>query len=112
MLLRLLKQFLRPYKRDLTRVIVLQLAATAAMVDLPNLYARIIDRGVANHDVVTILSTGAVMLVVSAVQVACSIAAAYYGARTAVAYGRDLRAAVFHRVGELSAHAEIGRAHV
>ena len=104
MLLRLLKQFLRPYKRDLTRVIVLQLAATAAMVDLPNLYARIIDRGVANHDVATILSTGAVMLVVSAVQVACSIAAAYYGARTAMAYGRDLRAAVFHRVGELSAH--------
>lgn len=104
MLLRLLIQFLRPYRRPLAVVVALQLAATAAMVYLPNLYARIIDRGVAVGDIGYILSTGAIMLVVSLAQVGCSIAATYHGARTAMAYGRDLRAAVFHRVGELSAH--------
>ena len=104
MLLRLLIQFLRPYRRPLAIVVALQLASTTAMVYLPNLYARIIDRGVAVGDIGYILSAGAVMLAISVVQVGCSIAAVFHGARTAMAYGRDLRAAVFHRVGELSAH--------
>src|SRR5690242_5526181 len=107
MLLRLLFQFLRPYARKLAAVVVLQLAATAAMVYLPNLYARIIDQGVAVGDTGYILSTGAIMLATSAVQVACSVAAVYFGARAAMAYGRDLRGAIFHRVGEFSAH-EVG----
>jgi ATP-binding cassette subfamily B multidrug efflux pump len=104
MLLRLLIQFLRPYRRPLAVVIALQLAATTAMVYLPNFYARIIDRGVTLGDIGFILTTGAIMLAISLVQVACSIAATYHGARVSMAFGRDLRAAVFHRVGELSAH--------
>ncbi len=108
MLIRLLRQFLRPYARPLAAVIALQLSATAAMVYLPSLYARIIDRGVSLGDTGYILSTGAIMLAISAVQVACSVAATYFGARTAMAYGRDLRGAIFHRVGEFSAH-EVGK---
>ncbi|HEX7838359.1 MAG TPA: ABC transporter ATP-binding protein [Kofleriaceae bacterium] len=107
MLIRLLFQFLRPYAQKLTAVVVLQLAATAAMVYLPNLYARIIDRGVAVGDTGYILSTGAIMLAVSAVQVAGSVAAVYVGAQVAMACGRDLRGAIFHRVGAFSAH-EVG----
>ncbi len=108
MLIRLLRQLLRPYARPLAAVIALQLSATAAMVYLPSLYARIIDRGVSLGDTGYILSTGAIMLAISAVQVACSVAATYFGARTAMAYGRDLRGAIFHRVGEFSAH-EVGK---
>jgi ATP-binding cassette subfamily B protein len=108
MLIRLLRQFLRPYARPLAAVIALQLAATTAMVYLPYLYARIIDRGVAVGNTGYILSTGAIMLAISAAQVACSVAAIYFGARTAMAYGRDLRGAIFHRVGEFSAH-EVGK---
>ena len=104
MLLRLLFQFLRPYRRDLAAVIALQLGSTAAMVYLPSLYARIIDRGVAVGDTGYILWAGAIMLGLSAAQAVCSIAAVYFGARAAMAFGRDLRAAIFHRVGELSAH--------
>jgi ATP-binding cassette subfamily B multidrug efflux pump len=104
MLLRLLIQFLRPYRRQLLVVIALQLAATTAMVYLPNLYARIIDRGVATGDIGYILTIGAIMLAISLVQVACSIAATFFGARASMAFGRDLRGAVFHRVGELSVH--------
>jgi ATP-binding cassette subfamily B protein len=42
------------------------------------------------------------MLVVSLVQILCSAAAVYVGARTAMRVGRDLRSALFHRVGTFS----------
>ncbi|GAB3892833.1 ABC transporter ATP-binding protein [Microbispora bryophytorum subsp. camponoti] len=42
------------------------------------------------------------MLTVSLVQIACSIAAAYHGARVAAGFGRDVRSAVFHRVSGFS----------
>jgi ATP-binding cassette subfamily B multidrug efflux pump len=108
MLIRLLIQFLRPYARPLAAVVALQLATTAAMVYLPNLYGKLIDHGVSVGNIGYILSTGAIMLAISAVQAACSVAATYFGARTAMAYGRDLRGAIFHRVGEFSAH-ELGK---
>jgi ATP-binding cassette subfamily B protein len=107
MLVRLLLQFLRPYARHLAAVVVLQLASTTAALYLPNLYARIVDQGVTAGDTGFILTAGGVMLAITAVQVACSIAAVYFGARVAMAYGRDLRAAIFHRVGTFSAH-EVG----
>ena len=36
-------------------------------------------------------------------QIVCSVAAVYFGARTAMSFGRDVRAALFHRVGDFSA---------
>ncbi len=108
MLIRLLIQFLRPYVRHLAAVVALQLASTTASLYLPYLYARIIDRGVAVGDTGYILSTGGIMLAITAVQVACSIAAVYFGASAAMAYGRDLRGAIFHRVGGFSAR-EVGK---
>jgi len=108
MLVRLLFQFLRPYARQVAAVIVLQLAGTTATLYLPNLYARIIDDGIATGDTDYILSTGGLMLAITLGQIACAIVAVYFGAKVAMAYGRDLRAAIFHRVGELSAH-EVGK---
>ena len=104
----LLRRYLRPYKRDLAIVVALQLVATIASLYLPSLNADIIDRGVSTGDTGYILTTGGVMLVVAAVQIACSITAVYFGARTAMTYGRDLRGAIFHRVGEFSS-AEVGK---
>ena len=103
MLIRLLFRYLRPYRRDLLFVVLLQLVATSASLYLPHLNAEIIDDGVTTGETGTILSLGGVMLALTAVQVGCTIAAVYFGARAAMAYGRDLRAAIFHRVGEFSA---------
>src|SRR5256885_1770541 len=50
MLVRLLIQFLRPYARQLAAVVAFQIIGTTASLYLPNLYARIIDRGVALGD--------------------------------------------------------------
>ncbi|MEU8205509.1 ABC transporter ATP-binding protein [Streptosporangium sp. NPDC049046] len=103
MLTRLLRTYLRPYSWALTAVVVLQLVGTIALLYLPSLNADIIDRGVATGDTGYILSAGGWMLLVSLVQIACSIAAVYYGSLTATGFGRDVRAAVFHRVGGFSA---------
>ncbi|HET8718955.1 MAG TPA: ABC transporter ATP-binding protein [Nocardioidaceae bacterium] len=101
-LLRLIGAHLRPYRPWLVAVVVLQFVATLAALYLPSLNADIIDRGVARGDTGYILRTGLVMLVVSLVQISCTIAAVYCGARTAMAFGRDVRAALFHRVGTFS----------
>ncbi|MCW2647015.1 MAG: ATP-binding cassette, subfamily multidrug efflux pump [Pseudonocardiales bacterium] len=99
----LLRRFLRPYKKLLLVVVVLQLVGTMASLYLPTLNADIIDNGIAKGDTGYILSTGGWMLAVSLLQIACSLVAVYFGARTAMSFGRDLRATIFRRVGEFSA---------
>ncbi len=102
MLLKLLSRHLRPYVALLIGVVVFQLAQSIASLYLPSLNADIIDQGVVTGDTGFILSTGALMLGITLVQIACAIAAVYFGARAAMAFGRDLRAAVFRRVAEFS----------
>nr|WP_221243835.1 ABC transporter ATP-binding protein [Micrococcus sp. TA1] len=87
---------------------VLQLAATLATLYLPSLNADIIDDGIARGDTGYIWRTGAVMLGVAIVQVATAIAAVWFGARVAMALGRDVRKAVYSQVDGFSAE-EVGR---
>jgi ATP-binding cassette, subfamily B, multidrug efflux pump len=103
MLVRLLRTHLRPYAGNLSLVVVLQLVGTIASLYLPSLNAEIIDNGVAKGDTDYIMRTGGWMLGVSLVQIVCTIVAVYFGAKTAALFGRDVRAALFHRVGEFSA---------
>jgi ATP-binding cassette subfamily B protein len=100
---RILLRFLRPYRRSLLLVLVLQLTQAIAGLFLPSLNADIIDRGVARGDTGYVMSTGGVMLMVTLLQVGCSVAAVYFGARTAMSFGRDVRSAIFHQVGTFSA---------
>lgn len=102
MLGRILARFLRPYLPLLVAVLVFQLAQSIASLYLPALNADIIDDGVAKGDTGYILTTGGIMLAITLVQIACAIAAVYFGARAAMSVGRDLRAAVFGRVGDFS----------
>ena len=102
MLLRLLTTYLAPYKRPITAILALQLCSTIASLYLPSLNADIIDSGVVRGDTAFIIRVGGLMLGVSLVQIAGSIAAVYFGARTAMGFGRDVRSAVFRRVAEFS----------
>jgi ATP-binding cassette subfamily B protein len=101
-LIRLLRRYLEPYQRELTFVVLLQLVGTIAMLYLPSLNGAIIDDGVAKGDTGYIMRAGAMMLLVTIVQIMSSIAAVYFGSRAAMSFGRDLRAAIFARVGEFS----------
>ena len=102
MMLRLLRERLAPYRSWLAMVVVLQFVGVVAMLYLPSLNADIIDEGVAKGDTDYIVRVGAIMLAVSLVQIACSVSAVWFGARTAMGFGRDVRAALFHRVGTFS----------
>ncbi|MEU0399812.1 ABC transporter ATP-binding protein [Streptomyces sp. NPDC006197] len=107
MLIRLLRTHLRPYRKPIALLVLLQFLQTCASLYLPTLNADIIDHGVVNGDTGYILRFGALMVGVSVVQVVCNIGAVYYGARTASALGRDVRGAVFDRVQSFSAR-ELG----
>ncbi|WP_371580406.1 ABC transporter ATP-binding protein [Streptomyces sp. NBC_01314] len=107
MLIRLLRSHLRPYRTPIILLVLLQFVQTCATLYLPTLNADIIDKGVVEGDTGYILSFGALMVGISLVQVVCNIGAVYYGARTASAVGRDIRAAVFDRVQSFSAR-EVG----
>ncbi|GLX48578.1 multidrug ABC transporter ATP-binding protein [Streptomyces hygroscopicus subsp. hygroscopicus] len=107
MLIRLLRTYLRPYKKPITVQVLLQFLQTCATLYLPTLNAHIIDNGVVKGDTGYILSFGALMIGISLVQVVCNIGAVYLGARTASALGRDVRGAVFDRVQSFSAR-EVG----
>ncbi|MFF0313576.1 ABC transporter ATP-binding protein [Micromonospora sp. NPDC005252] len=108
MLIRLLRGQLRPYQRPLLAVVLLQFVGTMASLYLPSLNADIIDKGVARGDTDYIVHTGGWMLLVSLVQIVCSIAAVYLGARTAMGFGRDVRARLFAHVNLFSAR-EVAR---
>ncbi len=106
-LIRLLRTYLRPYKKPISILVLLQFLQTCATLYLPTLNADIIDNGVVNGDTGYILGYGALMIGISLAQVVCNIGAVFYGARTAAALGRDLRASVFDRVQSFSAR-EVG----
>ncbi|MEV2244052.1 ABC transporter ATP-binding protein [Streptomyces sp. NPDC049970] len=108
MLIKILRTYLGPYRQPILLLVLLQLLQTCASLYLPSLNADIIDNGVVRGDTGYILQFGAVMIAVSLVQVVCNIGAVYFGARTASALGRDVRASVFGQVQSFSAR-EVGR---
>jgi ATP-binding cassette subfamily B protein len=103
LLIRLLRAQLRPYRRPVALVVLLQLVQTLATLYLPTLNAEIIDNGVITGNTGYIVRTGGVMIAVTIVQILSSVGAVYFGARTAMAMGRDVRQAVFTRVHDFSA---------
>ncbi|MGE2815863.1 ABC transporter ATP-binding protein [Mycobacterium heidelbergense] len=102
MLLALLRQYIRPYRRLVAVLTVLQIVSTLATLYLPTVNAAIIDDGVAKGDTAAILSLGTLMLAVTGVQLLCSVGALYVGSRTGMGFGRDLRWAMFEHVTTFS----------
>jgi ATP-binding cassette, subfamily B, multidrug efflux pump len=104
MLLALLRQYVRPYRRLVAGVMTLQLISTLASLYLPTINAAIIDDGVAQGNTTRIVHLGAMMLAVTALQVVCAVGAVYFGSRAGLSFGRDVRAAMFQRVTAFSEH--------
>jgi ATP-binding cassette subfamily B multidrug efflux pump len=97
-LIRLLRTYLRQYRKPLALVLFLQLAQTLATLYLPTLNADIIDKGVITDNTHYIIKTGSFMLGITVVQIFCAIGAVYFGAKVAMALGRDVRQGIFSRV--------------
>ena len=103
MLTDVLKKYLHPYRKSVALVLVLLLIQAIANLYLPNLNADLINNGVAKGNVSYIWKIGAIMLAASALIMVASIILAYLSARVAMAFGRDLRGAVFSAVEGFSA---------
>ncbi|WP_416405098.1 ABC transporter ATP-binding protein [Arthrobacter sp. LFS091] len=103
MLVTLIRRYSKPYLPQIAAVLFFQLASTIATLYLPSLNAKIIDEGVSRGDTDFIWQTGALMLAVALGQVLSAIIAVYFGARVAMAIGRDLRRSVYRQVSGFSA---------
>lgn len=102
-LVRLIIRHLKPYRGWVIAVVVFQFISTLAALYLPSLNAQIIDKGVATGNTDFIVSTGMTMIIACIVQVATAIVSIYFGARTAMAVGRDLRREIYRKVDSLGA---------
>jgi ATP-binding cassette subfamily B multidrug efflux pump len=98
---------LRPYRRVLLIVVVLQAVQTFAALTLPTINAKLIDDGVLVGDNAYIRRMGALMVFFTIVQIVFATGAVWFGARAAMGFGRDVRRDMFHRVTDYSAR-EIG----
>ncbi|MGD0862869.1 MAG: ABC transporter ATP-binding protein [Candidatus Limnocylindrales bacterium] len=97
-MIRLLVKYLLPYRRPLAIVLVLVTVQALANLYLPNLNADIINNGVVKGDTGYIIRTGGFMLLVTGLVGLCAVVSVYFGSRTAMAFGRDVRGAVFRQV--------------
>ena len=107
-MIRILRKYLAPYRWRLVLVIVLLLVQAVANLYLPALNADIINNGVAKGDVGYIMRVGAVMLGVTLGMLALSILGVYFGSMVSMAFGRDVRSAIFKSVGAF-AQTEVNR---
>src|SRR5215471_2612890 len=97
-------RLIKPYRGYVAIVLVLALAQSIGFLLLPRLMSDIVDKGIVRGDLRAILETGGLMLLVSAIATACSVAGSYYAAKVATGFGRTLRAAIFARAEHLSVH--------
>jgi ATP-binding cassette subfamily B protein len=81
---------------------ILLLVQSIANLYLPNLNADLINNGVAKGDISYIWKIGLVMLASSALVMGASILLAYLSAKVSMAFGADLRGAVFASVERFS----------
>jgi ATP-binding cassette, subfamily B, multidrug efflux pump len=98
----LFRTYLRPYRTQLVVVIGLLLIQAIANLYLPDLNADIINNGIAKGDNDYIVRTGAFMLGVTVVLGIASVLAVYWGAKSAMGFGRDVRSAIFRKVEAFS----------
>lgn len=100
-MLKLLK-YLRPYRKQLILVVALLLVQAVSNLYLPDLNADIINNGIAKGDTDYILRTGGFMLLVTFLLAGCSVVSVYWGSKTAMSFGRDLRSDIFRKVQSFS----------
>ena len=89
--------------RQVYLIIVMLLVQAIASLYLPNLNADLINNGIAKGNIGYIWHVGQIMLGSSALVMGASVWLAYLAAKVAMAFGRDLRGAVFTAVEGFSA---------
>lgn len=113
-------RFLKQYTVHIIAIVILIFIQVLANLYLPTLMADIIDKGIVQKNVVQsisflgysgaykgidyIMRIGAIMLIISAGGVICSIIAAFLSSKTAVGLGKIVRNKLFEKVEGFSLH--------
>jgi ATP-binding cassette, subfamily B, multidrug efflux pump len=97
-------RFLKPYRWYIAIVLVFAALQSLANLYLPNLNADIIDNGIVKNDTGYIVRVGGIMLLVTLGGAACAVGTAFFASRTAVGFGRIIRAKLFTHVEQFSLH--------
>ena len=98
---KLLKYF-KPYIGLLAAMLVLLIMQCLSDLYLPNLNADIINFGVIKGDTDYIWRTGGYMLLITFLLIFTNVASSYVSARASMAFGRDIRNALFSKVETFS----------
>ncbi|MFA6505316.1 MAG: ABC transporter ATP-binding protein, partial [Treponemataceae bacterium] len=99
-----LAKFLRPYRFSVAAAILLVFLQSIADLLLPRLMAEIVDTGIVNGDFAVIKRVGVMMIAIALAGSVAAVLSAYFAAKSALSFGRDLRARVFERVEGFSLH--------
>jgi ATP-binding cassette subfamily B multidrug efflux pump len=94
--------FLRPYWRWALLAPLMMAIEVAMDLMQPRLLQRIIDRGVARHDLPFVLHTGAWMIGLALIGTAGGILCTLFAVRAAQGFGTDLRRALFDKIQAFS----------
>ncbi len=97
-------RYLRPYIGLILLVFALVFLQSMANLYLPTLLADIVNNGIVKNDQAYILREGGIMLLITFGGAIAAIGSAYFAARVAVGFGRDVRAKLFTHVGKFSLH--------
>lgn len=97
-------RFLRPYRGYIAIVLALAFLQSLANLYLPTLNADIVDKGIVKNDTGYILRVGGLMLLVTVGGAICAVIGAYFASRSAVGFGRIIRAKLFTHVEQFSLH--------
>jgi ATP-binding cassette subfamily B multidrug efflux pump len=101
-MIKLLPRYLWPYRLYLSIVAVLVTIQALSNLYLPNLNADIINNGILTGDTGYIIRVGANMLLITSLLGVAAIVSVFFGARTAMSVGRDLRSDIFRKVMDFS----------
>jgi len=100
--LRRMSHFVKPYWKASVLALLLLVSVVAMDLTIPRLTQRIIDEGIARHDLTTVWTTALLMLGASVLSALFMVANTLLAVRVAQYFAADLRSALFRQVQALS----------
>ncbi|MGJ7919173.1 ABC transporter ATP-binding protein [Neobacillus sp. LXY-4] len=94
--------FLKPYKLSISLALSLMLFELIVELMLPLFMVKIIDQGIVQKDLSTIVKWGGVMFGISLLSFASGILNSFYAAHVGQSFGYDIRKSLFEKVQSLS----------
>ena len=94
--------YMRPYRNQASVALVLMVAMVATDLLIPHLTQRVIDQGIAPHNLHVVITTALVMVGAAVLSAGFAIANNYLSVSVAMGFGADIRSAMMRKVQSFS----------